>query len=302
MAEQMTSKDWYRIFDLALEKPDIEIKDAEKILDKHRTTVGRALRIAKYLIERGTKPLDEEIAELIAKNVGYGTTIKFVNGAYYHYLNWRDDYSTKELLKRLHLNTLLSQVSELCSCLEHPTLNDLPERELLEVRGYDWRLDPMMWFYLCTPSFSRKDLWGSEFPKLESHMKESPFWEHLEQLKQAVKALEKDYDGIARTLFKDDQRFEEFWKSIQLKRLERETDWGYKPSRTLHTPEPEPEDLKLYYDQEYAKEVMKRFIDIANDLPLRQFELEKMLDQLYIDLLPDEINPIIVKGHCEKCP
>jgi hypothetical protein len=207
-----------------------------------------------------------------------------------------------KFLKEDHLKRVIAQVDSIRSCLEHPTLNGLPERELLEIREHNWQLDPMMWFYLCTPSFTRKDWWGSEFPMLESHMKESSFWEHLQQLKQTVIDLEKDYDRIALKLFKDDQHFEEFWKSIQFERLKRESDWGYKPSRTPHTPEPSPEELTPYYDQKYAKEVIERFIGIASDLLPRQLEIEKMLDQLNNDLLPDEINPIIVRGHCEKCP
>jgi len=297
--------DYFIIFEVLTSDPHITIQELRRKLpgSPHTKTVTKARNIAEWLLNQGIElPNPDEVKKIALINSTYGATVKYVYDVYDHLCAWRNNQIGKEIQKRRHLENVLMQVELLRFCLEHPTLNDLPERELLEVRGYDWRLDPMMWFYLCTPSFSRKDLWGPRFPMLESHMKESPFWEHLEQLRQAVKALEQDYDRIALNLFKNDQRFKKFWESVQFERLKRESDWGYKSSRTLHTPEPEPEDLKPYYDQEYAKEVMKRFIGIVSDLPLRQFELEKMLDQLHIDLLPDEINPLIVKGHCEKCP
>jgi hypothetical protein len=260
---------------------------------KKRTVNQTEIKRMKRLSEQ-PKSTIEGIAEKLGRDP---RTIR----KYLSIIDFRQD--ELKILRKGHLERVIAQMKIMRSCLEHLTLNDLPDhRDLLDVRGYDWRLDPAMWFYLCTPDFSNRDLWGTEFPRLESHMKESPFWEHLKKLEQAVKNLEKNYDIIALKLSVNDQRFKDFWKTIQIERLRRGTDWGHKPSRTAHNPEPAPEDFKPYYDQDYAKEVMERFHNIDNGLFLCQFEFEKMLDQLYIDLLPDEINPIIVTGHCDKCP
>ncbi len=119
MAEQLTQKDWFLLFDMVAINPDCTINDAKKVVDKYRTTVARALGIALRLSENGIKPLDEEKAELIAKNTGYGSTSKSVYEGYYHYLNWHDKYGAKELLKKLHLERIFQQVDNIRVCLEH---------------------------------------------------------------------------------------------------------------------------------------------------------------------------------------
>jgi hypothetical protein len=314
--DYLEQEEWFSLFELVKNKPDATRKDAlslpifnKRVPKRAPSTVGRALNVALWLVQRDDNTLTQDDIKQYLKHAGYGTTLHYVEEANRRFIEWKTGSkiplkrSLVDYLERLHLDNILSQLETLRSCLEYPTLNDLPDyRTLLNVRGNDWRLDPVMWFYLSTPDFSNKDLWGPKFPMLESHMKESPFWEHLEHLEHMVKDLEKYYDIIALKLSAEDQRFRDFWRAIQVERLRRETAWGYKPSRTTHSPEPTPEDFKLYYDQEYAKEVTKRFERIDDGLSLRQFELEKMLDQLNNDLLPDLINPIIVRGHCEKCP
>lgn len=304
MAGHLSQGEWNQIFNLVVQNPHAAISDAEKLLPKkYRTTVARALIVARLLLDERDKELDEEMVDVIVRAAGYGVTKRYVFNAYHHYRNWLEEKGYRKSPSAFHQENLRSTVASIRACLEHPILNDLPDyRDLLEVRGYDWRLDPITWFHLCTPDFNDTASWGKEFVWLKSHMDKSPFWEHLEQLKRAVDDLRKDYDKTAVKLFHNNQQFKEFWTKIQVEQLRRERDRHDRPSRTAHTPEPSAEDFKPYYDQDYAKIIMQKFNSADSNLTEKQLELEKMLDQLNDDLLPDEIDPVILSGHCDKCP
>jgi len=304
MAGHLSQGEWNQIFNLVTGNPHAAISDAEELLpNKYRTTVARALLVARLLLDRKSMEFNEEIAGVIMRAAGYGTTERYVFNAYHHYHNWLGEKGHRKSPSVFHQENLRSAVALIRSCLEHPALNDLPDyRELLEMRRYDWRLDPITWFYLCTPDFADTASWGKEFVWLRSHMAESPFWEHLKQLKQAVDDLKKDYDRVAIKLFRSDQQLRKFWTKIQVEQLKRERNRDDRPSRTAHTPEPPAEDLQQYYDQDYAKTVMQKLKSADGSFTEKQLELEKMLDQLNDDLLPDEIDPIILSGRCDKCP
>jgi len=61
-------------------------------------------------------------------------------------------------------------------------------------------------------------------------------------------------------------------------------------------------DVKPCYDESKVNEIMRGFQRIPFILEGRQSELEEMMNQLYKDLSPTEINPLIVEGHCDRCP
>jgi redox-regulated HSP33 family molecular chaperone len=60
--------------------------------------------------------------------------------------------------------------------------------------------------------------------------------------------------------------------------------------------------VKPYYDESKVDEVIREFEKIKDFLEGDQFELEQILNQLYKDLNPNEINDIIINGRCKKCP
>ena len=212
------------------------------------------------------------------------------------------------LSKEEHLKDLIYLAKSIRRCIERPNLDEEPDyHQLMNVRGYDWRLDPVMWFYLCAPDLSKTDSWGTDPALLKSHiesnpLKKSPFWAHLDQLWQKVKALENNYDKMAVEIMSEDGEFKKYWESIQLERVKREKSEGaYKPSRT-------PlsltliNDIRPYYDESKVDEVIDKFMKTDFILSVHQSELEEMLNQLYKDLNPTVINPLIVDGHCGECP
>ncbi len=305
----LEQQDYFLIFELMTKNPNISIKDLRRKLlgPPHKKTVTKAHNVIEQLIELGKRPLTEEKKKQIEESVaGYDGTIKYVNDVYNQLNTWRRKLAVNKLLREEHLQDLINLSKSIRRCIEQPNLDERPDyHPLMSVRGYDWRLDPVMWFYLCTPDLSKTDSWRTEPVLLKSHIennpvKDSPFWEHLDQLWQKVKSLEHDYDKTAIKLMKEDKEFRKLWKSIQVERMQREKSEGYKPSRTplsltLIT------DIKPYYDQGKVDGVMSRF-KVIGHLSSRQFEIEQILGQVYKDLSPNEINDIIISGYCDKCP
>jgi hypothetical protein len=156
----------------------------------------------------------------------------------------------RKILRQEHLQRLKQYPDVIRKCLEHPTLTYLPDRGLLTFRGYDWRLDPVKWFYLSTPDFSSED-WGPELTMFRSHSSESNFWVHLEQLKEATNELLNEYDSAAPILSRNNQTFDNFWSTIKPKRTCWEDDyWSGRPSRTPSYPEPNMNEITPYYKGE----------------------------------------------------
>ena len=321
--DHLGPEEWHAIFNLLTEHPKIERKDAVELLLKNPkikrkdavklpqkwdpTTIGRALVVGKLIMARGNKPLDKEEAEQIAETAKYGTKASFVLNAHFGYIIWCDDYNKKRILKERHTDDLLDLAVKIRSCIERPNLDEEADyHQLLNVRGYDWRLDPVMWFYLCTPDVSKTDYWGTDPALLKSHIESNPlkkslFWDHMDQLWQKVKTLDHEYDKMAIEIMADDSEFKKYWESIQLEKVKREEEGVYKPSRTPLSVTL-VNDIRPYYDESKVDEVIDKFAKTDFTLSVHQYELEEILNQLYKDLNPNGINPLIVNGHCGECP
>lgn len=185
-----------------------------------------------------------------------------------------------------HKDLLKKELEKIRACLRDPRLYELPDkRELLEVEGKDWRLDPKMWFYLCTPDFSDLRKWGYAFPLVEKEIKESIFWEHYWQLWDAVEQLENDYGVAAAKLSRDYEEFREPWIKIKVEKAMREQDPQLKPSRYPDALEEDLVQFEPSYDREYCNSVMEKLAMIIDNLPIRLLDLEKKLEQLNRDLV-----------------
>lgn len=167
---------------------------------------------------------------------------------------------------------------KLCPCLTNPHL-ELPNRYAtypLELHEQDWRLDPITWFYLCTPDFSEEGMmyWEDKFVK---QLKRSSFWNHYQKLKIEVYRLQKDYENSAPTLADEDRNI---WQQIQGERNEH-----FLPSRVPISLEPDWDQWEPYYDREYCDRVIRVFNDNIDDLTDRLCGLEELLQQLNGDLI-----------------
>lgn len=201
-------------------------------------------------------------------------------------------------LRTRHIDRVMAQVESLRSCLTNPEPETIPyaDRPPLQLMGHDWRLDPVMWLHLCAPDLSDERLWGPEFELLKQHMKASPFWGHLEELGEAVKELEKDYESTAEKLGAKDEEFRKSWESLRERKA-----WATEPFRTPHSPQPDETKYEPYYGEGYCSKVMREFLRIDPAMSGKQVDLEKRLQQLWDDLLPHNVEPIIESGRCVKC-
>jgi len=232
----------------------------------------------------------EKIAELLNRD---NRTIRK-----YLFLAGAKESQLLELHSR-HVDRVIRSVDLLRSCLINPKLVLIPKRREypLELNGQDWRLEPLTWFRLCTPDLSNEELWGPEFFILKQHMKESPFWKHYYQLWQEAIKLDKAYQDVARNLGQRDREFNETWREIEKHMVH-----PYHISRIPDDPEPDWEQYKSCCDRAQSEKLIKMLIRVIPDLVDQQCGLEQLLEQLHQDLLPDEIEPLIVSGHCDNCP
>ena len=117
-----------------------------------------------------------------------------------------------------HLERLRESVNQLRIHLHNPNLELEPyigTGQHLLLGGHDWALVPEEWAELTTPDFSDEALWGDTFPGLRQHLKESPFWKHLDELKEMVSKLTKDLAEAAKRFGETDHGFWKSWQEIQ---------------------------------------------------------------------------------------
>ncbi len=299
--EHLGPDEWHVVFDLLKDNQKAKRKDALKELSGwDGTTVGRALAVGKLIMSRGLKPLDKEEAEQIAETARYDTKAKFIQSAHYAYLNWHNDYSTKEYLRKSHLDNLKKQLEVLRSCLTSPQLElgadfrDYPLELFGEGWSQDWRLEPVTWFRLCTPDLTDEAKWGLEYQQLKQHMKDSSFEKHYLQLYQEVINLDKAYKEAATNFQRD---YKKTWEDMQVKMVS-----PYDISRIPAFSEPDWEEYESCCDRTLGDMMVDKFAESIDGLYQWQGKLENMLDQLNKDLLPSIVDSVIANGKCNGCP
>lgn len=301
-ALQLTPNEYRTIFDLVREGKELSFAK-KKLKYRDRTTVARAYNVATLLYCRGIMPLSDEEATKIVEDAKYHTNAHYVHHAFLLYKTWHQDQQAHRLLRNEHTHLIKEEAKRLRACIRNPRLHMLPDkRELLEVDNQDWRLDPVMWFYLCTPDFSDRRKWSELFPLLTKHMRGSTFWKDSGGLRTAVRKLEEDYQIAAIQLGKDFDQFRELWNQMSVEKLIRKKDKFFRPSRYPDAPPEEFEGFEPIYDRNYCEEVLGKFSKVIEGLPMRLLGLEQKLEQLYNDLEPLKIYPIIDQSYCCECP
>jgi len=271
---------------------------------RNPTTIKTAYNVAKLLHCRGTGPLSRKEAQEIADEARYHANVTYVQTAFIHYKAWHEDRLANKVRREEHTRLIKEEAKRLRACVRNPRLHMLPDkRELLEVDNQDWRLDPVMWFYLCTPDFSNsKRRWGDSFSLLRQHTRGSSFWKDYGDLWKAARKLEEDYQIAAIQLGKDFDEYRELWNQISVEKLGRKRGSLFRPSKYPDAPLEEYEDFIPSYDTYYCDQVLSRFSKIIEGLVMQLLELEQKLEQLYSNLEPHKIYPIIDQGYCCECP
>lgn len=266
-------------------------------------TILEVIRSRDHRREPTPEEWEEIEVELEKYSSGYakGISQKLFGEVLRHYRSWEQTadeqrQAARNLYLENHLRRLYELAEKLRSCLYNPRLNQAayfgPERPMM-VNGRDWSLDPDGWLAVTTPDLESTGLWGPDFESLRSHLRGSPFWEHLEELKTKVGELKGLYERAAARLAEQDEGFMAKWKEV--------TDlWRPAPSRTPFSPEI-PEDARPTYGEDYTKKVCDRFEGLGFRVYDVQYELVLGLQRLNDDLLPDEVERLIAEGTCRFC-
>jgi len=196
-----------------------------------------------------------------------------------------------------HCDHLLTLVPSLTSCLIDPQLHllKLESRMPMNVNGYDWRLDPKMWLWLCTPDLSNESVIDPEIVKLLQHLRSGQYFEHFKALSDAIESLQIEYDSAATELAKTDDKFGKSWENFKDKA------WQLEVSKIPGTTELNMASYKPYYGDAYCQNVMKAFNKCIEELSVKQWDLEKKLQELWTDLSPDIVIKTIRLGRCKEC-
>lgn len=199
-----------------------------------------------------------------------------------------------------HFRRLVHLASQIRRCLYDPRIPlrvelgaGLPRP--LEVQGTNWALEPDVWLASVTPDLSAEAPWGKLLPSLREHMAKSPFWRHLEELRQAVADYDRMLLEAARSVAAANPGFAEFWKEVAFAR-----EFEGLPSRTPVTPD-DGRSVRPLYDRDAAEWALRLLYEAEPKLIESQWDLVSRLEALHDDLLPDRVERLIAEGTCHLC-
>ncbi|MCP4607591.1 MAG: hypothetical protein GY845_02590 [Planctomycetes bacterium] len=229
-----------------------------------------------------------------------GGTAKAISDAPLHVEEEPEDPSETVELRRWHLDRLRDSVHLIRQCLHNPHLemeSYYGPQPPLWLGRHNWALVPEAWVDLTTPDFSDEELWGKELWQLSQHLDESPFWNHLDELKQAAQDLNTDMDEAALKLGEHDSGFRRAWEEVR-----GSPSWTTRDSRTPLTPNPDWDTTSPPCGDGFTQKVCKAFADgPMTDIYHRLRDLVMKLDQLNEDLKPDAVEPLIINSTCDYC-
>ncbi|WP_324718019.1 hypothetical protein U7230_07075 [Carboxydochorda subterranea] len=169
---------------------------------------------------------------------------------------------------------------------------DLPRS--LEVKGVDLALEPERWLGTVVPDLDIESAWGELWPYLREHLAKSPFWKHLDALRQAVDTYDRALEAAGQKVAEEDPSFRSFWADVTFARQ-------YPvPSRTPVTPDSGSEHPPLY-DLDKVEWAVEKLREIAPDLDKHRWDLVRLLEALRDDLLPDRVARLIAESTCSLC-
>ncbi len=170
--------------------------------------------------------------------------------------------------------------SLLSPCLTdpHSSIRVAYESYPLELHNQDWRLDPITWFYLCTPDLSedKERFWSKAYAKFKEKMEKIGFWQHYVKLTSAAYRLQSAYKEAAPNL---PTELIAVWESIH-----KELTLRLMPSRIPQNPEPDWEAWRPVHDPNTCRKVFTAFLKLIPDLYLQINEMEELLQKLNDDL------------------
>lgn len=214
------------------------------------------------------------------------------------------------LKRHRHIDRLLELASRLRGRIVNPHLDEqfYADESVWYLGSQDWRLAPSVWLQVMTPDLKYWKQWKLLFADLEEYLTDIPvrkdypnrsFHKDYNELEADVRNLEDEYKKTAQEISKYDSDFAIKWARLQ----DDLTDYALancKPNRTSILL---PEQIKPLPSQEFRKETLEKFAKLIPNLENRFRPIESKLQQLFDELDPDVIKPIIEQKsykHCSK--
>ena len=297
--KEMTHKVW-RLLDDGKTLSDIEgillteapsPKEAERVPSK--TTFGRLKSIRDKLEKESTGE------RITSKSVWKPKRVSQLRG-------WWEEYNrlkgtpveTPRFNRQRHIDRLLELASQIRERIVNPhlELRTYTDESIWDWASESWRLSPRAWFYVMTPYLPDEKLWGRQFPYLKAHLEKSLFWQHYEELGKEASKLETEYHEAAKKLAEENPGFGKAWEHIQ-EELEVYVESVWAPN--VASPPEEMADLP--WDEGICRDMLSEFAKLIPDMDDRFQKMERQLQQLWDDLDPDVIEPLIERGSCKLC-
>lgn len=305
MAKHLLDSEYSKLFELMAENPDVGIGEVREDLGRSLKTVARAYHVARHIFKfkRDAESLDEEEADQIAQEitdtigVSYEISAHYVEGMFRRYLLFRRLWEKRSqpiaLDKYRHTDRLIDQARQIRERIVNPRQQRYKYSSTWRWLDQDWRLSPTIWFRVMTPPLDSDDLWDPPLRYLEAHTKGASFWLRYGELKDQADRLEESYRKIVQKLGEQDAALSTQWADLQ----EQLTQYATKEWEPRIEPWTKIEPLP--YSPEVCEEMLRVLAVPGLDRRLR--EMNSLLQQLWDDLDPEVVIPLIEQGTCERC-
>ena len=197
-----------------------------------------------------------------------------------------------------HTDLLIRLTAEIRSRIINPHVN---ENYYIDQSSWDygeqnWRLIPDVWFRLVTPWVDYNEDWEDMVPVLKAHIKDkNDFFKHYAKLKRSTIALWVKYN---KTINDELPELLPQWETLHEK-LSAYAMAELRPSDK--TPIPEDKIKDLPYTREDAEKILTMLKKHIPKLDKKFQDMEQLLQQLWSDLNPFTIEPIIKSSVCKVC-
>jgi len=217
---------------------------------------------------------------------------------------WWEDYqrSKSTWARKQHLDSLATLAQKLRDRIINPEINrrHYGGKSIWFWANQDWRLVPETWLRMMVPYLEDRKIWGLHFNNLMSHLVDSRFEKDYVEITEKALSLEKELSKVAKDeLQRQDPVAYQAWKTIE---VALEDYYGITVDNFEPDVIPTPSNIvPLPYSHDICEQMMARFIESIPDLNTKFNDMEKLLQQLWDDLDPDEIAFKIEQGKCERC-
>ena len=274
-------------------------------IEKEHKRIDDANKVKKEQLSLRKKREQMERARQKQQNEKEQKIIDDANRAIKEQINLHEKTEQKERARQKHLDSLNKIAGQLRNRIINPETYYRPysQTSTWQWGKQDLRFVPTVWFDIMTPRQDDDKLLERDFPGfqyLKVHLKSSPYWEHYENLKATADKLEADISNALDTIKTNHKRYIDI-DNYRDGLLDFCMDHVWSPKTKLTQDEMGDEYALSTEDFAQLEERYRTLTKYVPDYKKRLNEAEKLLQQLWDDWDPDDIEPRIENGTCPKC-